>query len=239
MNKRQGFTVIELIVAISIIMVLIGMLVVGIQYVGASSREKSTRVTMENLQSMLSELENTAGLGRLRFDDYNSDDVLDFPGVTVAPGSVTEGSADRTGQAVQLTRDALTVMLAIPANQSAISQLPTEQLWTFPEGTRNQNTPVLLDAWHNPIILVFPPDTAGVHPLEERYGLVGVTVDGLDGEWRVVNPGGLDPMNGGKKYPQTPAEAVQKMPHFRPFWVSAGPDGDFRTHDDNIYSFEN
>jgi hypothetical protein len=25
----------------------------------------------------------------------------------------------------------------------------------------------------------------------------------------------------------------------RPFWASAGPDGDFRTADDNMYSFEN
>ena len=30
-----------------------------------------------------------------------------------------------------------------------------------------------------------------------------------------------------------------RSPDNRPFWASAGPDGDFRTGDDNMYSFEN
>jgi hypothetical protein len=30
-----------------------------------------------------------------------------------------------------------------------------------------------------------------------------------------------------------------RSPDNRPFWASAGADGDFRTGDDNMYSFEN
>lgn len=30
-----------------------------------------------------------------------------------------------------------------------------------------------------------------------------------------------------------------RSPDERPFWASAGPDGNFATHDDNVYSFEN
>jgi prepilin-type N-terminal cleavage/methylation domain-containing protein len=35
------------------------------------------------------------------------------------------------------------------------------------------------------------------------------------------------------------ARADVKAPDGQPFWVSAGPDGNFQTHDDNVYSFEN
>lgn len=238
---RRGFTLLELIVAISIIAILIGMLVVFAPGILGAGNERATRVTLGNLQSMLTELETTGGLNRLRFDDYNSDGVMDFPPAIVAPESVVGDQPDRIGAAVQLTRDAMTIILAVPANQSAIGQLPPEQLRTFDSGARNRDTPVVLDAWGNPILFVFPPDTQGVHALDDRYGLRGLSVEGQPGEWRVVNPGGVESVTASapRKYPSTTSEAAKRLPHFRPFWVSAGPDGDFRTHDDNIYSFDN
>jgi len=234
-NKRQGFTLIELIVVITIIGVLLGMLVVGINYVSASSHEKATRVTLANLQSMLAELESSGGLDRLM--DLDGDGEPD--GAVMAPGQVMEPAAARTGEAVQRTRNAMAVLLAIPANQSVLAQLPGEQQWVFPEGTRNQSVPVLLDAWRNPIIFVPPPAMTGSMSLADRYGLRGLKVEGFSGTYRMLNPDGLDEDTGGSKYPQNATEAAQKLPHYRPFWVSAGPDGDFQTHDDNIYSFEN
>lgn len=226
MTKRNAFTLIELIIVISIIAILIGLLVVGLQYVGASSREKSTRVTLANLQSMLTELEITAGLGRLPA----------FRSIS-APGFVFEDQPDRdTSDAVIYTRDAMAILLAVPANQSAMGQLPPEQLFTI------GSTPVLLDAWDNPIVFVSPPNTdfspSSTIDWDDRYGLTGVNIEGIAPGVRIVNPGGPDHPEY-SKYPQDNPEGRQRLQHFRPFWVSAGPDGNFQTHDDNIYSFEN
>src|SRR5690606_20861873 len=125
-NKRHGFTLIELIVVITIIGILLGMLVVGIQYVGASSKEKATRVTLANLQSMLAELETSGGLGRLVDLDNNGPD-----GAVTAPGFGDEDGPDREGTEVMRARAAMAVLLAIPANQSALAQLPSEQIYNF------------------------------------------------------------------------------------------------------------
>lgn len=265
MNKRKGFTLIELIVAISIIAILIGMLVVGIQYVGASSREKATRITLANLQSMLTELETTAGLGRLPYHGY----------VPAPAGYIGEGSPNRMNDTFRNTRNAMAILQSVPANASAIAQLPPETMAVlqWQEGvnylkddqvvhngvvyhaTANTNAqppggawaesanavPLPIDAWNNPIIFVAPPNlTQGTSPVwEERYGLTGVDIEGIATNVRIVNPGGSDyPVN--SKYPaSSDPQARQRLQHFRPFWVSAGPDGNFQTHDDNIYSFEN
>src|SRR5690606_945891 len=122
----------------------------------------------------------------------------------------------------------------VPANQSMIGQLPPDQLWLFSGGPRNQSTPVVLDAWGNPILLVFPPDISGVHPLDDRYGLRGLSIKGQEGEWRAMNPVGVDSVSSPTKYPATDQEASSMLPHLRPFWVSAGDDGNFSTHDDNL-----
>lgn len=265
MKQRNAFTLIELIVAISVIAILAGMLIVGIQYVGASSREKATRVTLENLQSMLTELENTAGLGRLPA----------FRSIS-APGYIGEGSAIRMNDAFRYTRDAMAILQSVPANASSIAQLPPETMAVLPwQGgvsylTDDQVThdgvvyhatdattaeppggtwtpsaravPLPIDAWGNPIIFVAPPITHAnwsTDGIEVRYGLTGVTIKGESGTYRVVNPGGID-YPAGSKYPADEDNAaLSRLQHFRPFWVSAGPDGNFQTHDDNIYSFEN
>ncbi len=74
----------------------------------------------------------------------------------------------------------------------------------------DQSKPILKDAWDNPIIFV---------PV--GLGLSGSTSQGV--------------LVGG-----TAASNAQTIiaPDGRPFWASAGPDGDFSKGDDNIYSFE-
>jgi type II secretory pathway pseudopilin PulG len=93
---------------------------------------------------------------------------------------------------------------------------------------KSSASPILLDAWNNPILFV---------PAS------GLRVRKLNGETK------LDPTKAGQTFvivsPEGSAEAPQ-MPGIpgkllrpgKPFFASAGPDGNFATGDDNIYSFE-
>lgn len=74
--------------------------------------------------------------------------------------------------------------------------------------------PVLLDAWGNPIIFV-------------PGGQLGLTVSSIPSP--LAGSGVL--VAGGRPF-------VVSSPDDRPFWASAGPDGDFSLGDDNLYSFE-
>jgi type II secretory pathway pseudopilin PulG len=251
-RKHRGFTMIEIIVVITIIIILMTMLVVGLRIVSASSKEKSTRITLANAQAMLAEFETTAGASRLVMD-ADGDSKID--GAVAAPGSVVEGTTDRTGDAVKKTAAVFAALRSVPRNKSSMDQLPADQLLNI-NYSGAAWAPVFLDSWNNPILFVpapvvvprQPDGTAANDPdppnWTERYGLTGVKLQDNATAYRVVNPGGLDINN---SYPSSPDwndpvevnNRITRLRHYRPFFVSAGPDGDFRTHDDNLYSFEN
>ncbi len=94
-------------------------------------------------------------------------------------------------------------------------------------------TPILLDSWNNPIIFV--PGT-------------GLRVRTPDGATRYVNGDGTIPPEvkttivmspEGKSGPDPGGSGNPKVLQTgRPFFASAGPDGDFAKGDDNLYSFE-
>ncbi len=96
---------------------------------------------------------------------------------------------------------------------------PDSRFWlaSTPDATDTNTTelaasltvPVLLDGWGNPIIFV-PGGILGYQP-GSASGML--TAGGIQG-------------------------TQVKSPDGRPFWASAGPDGDFSKGDDNLYSFE-
>ncbi len=109
---------------------------------------------------------------------------------------------------------------------------PTEGGQWAEEGGLNDKsapTPIFLDAWNNPIIFV--PAT-------------GLRVRKLNGQ------SALDPTRRGQTFVIVSPEGSATAPNFegdvhgklvragKPFFASAGPDGDFSTGEDNIYSFE-
>jgi hypothetical protein len=87
--------------------------------------------------------------------------------------------------------------------------------------------PLFLDAWDNPIIFV-PGTGLRVRKIGSKSELVP-----SDNEQTVIvtSPEG-----------KTARDPATQLPYVtqtgRPFFASAGPDGDFATGDDNIYSFE-
>lgn len=228
-RRHPGFTLIEVIVAVSIIAILATMLVVGLQVVGASNKEKATRVTLQNAVNLLAEFERSAGTSRMGTGAVHAPD-----------GPVTEGSPQRTAAAIRTTAQAFALLRSVPAVKSAMDQLPPEQLELVEYQTTptSLSAPILLDAWNNPIIFVPPPYVGTDMNWDERYGLRNVDSETGETDLRVVNPGGIN-VSGRNLYPSKSASNIDRLRHFRPFFVSAGPDGDFRTHHDNIYSFEN
>jgi len=78
------------------------------------------------------------------------------------------------------------------------------------ETASGRTFPLLLDGWGNPIIFV-PASGLRVRLIADKST--------------------YDPMDATQNF-------VVTAPDKRPFWASAGPDGDFSKGDDNVYSFE-
>jgi hypothetical protein len=105
-------------------------------------------------------------------------------------------------------------------------------------------TPLILDAWGNPIIFV--PAT-GLINVFTGAGTADATVAALP-PWIGTTPPGVsrrlpaitspEGQNDPTYNPPPTAVPPGQKPPGRPFFVSAGPDGDLSTGDDNLYSFE-
>ena len=65
MHKHKGFTTIELLVVIGIIVILVGLLFVGFKHIVGSSSAQATRVTLASMKSMLTAYETQTRLGRV------------------------------------------------------------------------------------------------------------------------------------------------------------------------------
>jgi prepilin-type N-terminal cleavage/methylation domain-containing protein len=266
--RRRGFTLIEILVVIGIILVLVGIVTVGIGYVTKAGKNNSVKVTLNNLRGMITELEATAGLAGRQPTDWaysgngNKANIAAMPSVNVwkdanpstagvneallvPEGPVTiemsENDGPRYGKdadAVVNTQLIMQLLLGTPKNRTMLGQFPQGSLMEKVPGSftpkllvannANDRTPtpaVPLDPWGNPIIFV------------PGAGLCGGT--GPDDSMWV---GGERNSTEAKQVVQTPNSTQLgpiQSPDARPFWASAGPDGDFRTGDDNVYSFEN
>jgi prepilin-type N-terminal cleavage/methylation domain-containing protein len=169
----------------------------------------------------------------------------------VPAGSVIREQSENDGQRYGLNADAVVntqlimqVLIAVPKNRTMLSQLPQGSVMEKLPGSftpkiivannasdRTPNPPIPLDPWGNPIIFV------------SGAGLCGASNTASDPKAMFL--GGTDPNSADVKFVcnVTAATGNQvppvRSPDGRPFWASAGPDGDFRTGDDNVYSFEN
>jgi prepilin-type N-terminal cleavage/methylation domain-containing protein len=282
-TRKRGFTLIEVLTVIGIIIILVGIVVYGLGKVMGGSKAAATKTTLENLKSMLGEYEVVSkGLNRqpsyqwLNDVDYSNPPMSlwqDFdPGdgappepdpaqaprdVNLASGTGASGrySADQIGN----TQLVLMLMQQAPSVRTVVTQLPSNQLLEQlpaglggpPAGVKLQVQlpngavgpyngaaakavpPLILDAWGNPIIFVpsggLCGGNGGVNDPDTMF--VGGKRGDSDAKMVVSLP-----------FDQAPAadQARQiRSPDNRPFWASAGADGNFLTGDDNIYSFEN
>lgn len=270
MTRRKAFTLIELLVAVGIIAVLIGLVTFALRSASNQSRTNATRVAMENLKSMLGEMDlatkyqTQPGL-IYQYPDppggawmtpvaatpmfwTHASDTTNTAVVTPAPGRVTEDSrggalypARTDCGAVYNTIAAMTELVRLPINKAALDRMPPSELLRIVPvlaGGPANPAPIVIDSWHNPIIFV--PGQTGLR-LGELYN---ATRRYVVGDY-VVNAGGvsyrcIQPTSGNAP-PNVAFWEVHTAifaPNYRPFFASAGPDGDFSKGDDNIYSFE-
>jgi hypothetical protein len=191
----------------------------------------------------------------------------DLPnGQLPVPGSIGEGGADRFGEATIRTQRVMRRLLSTPAIKKTFDGLPKESLLyvQYQQGVKYQvgdelivptgkdqydyyvagpaapttgppgmnwiktdhHTPVIADAFGNPIVFV-PP-----------WGL-GTSAKGINlvatgsGSYQKTNQTIVPP--GTKLNPSPPPVLLAGG---RPFFASAGEDGDFSKGDDNQYSFD-
>ena len=278
-SRTRAFTLIEVLIVIGIIILLAGILVYGVSKVMEGSKAASTKATLENLRSMLSEYETVSkGLKRqppIQFlndgdagatsiwqdADPSDTNSAPEPDPAQAPRDVTQAagtgpSGRYTADQIGNTQQVLMLMLQAPSVRTMMSQLPAQQMMEqIPAGLaappagvklwvqRPNNTvgpyqavaarpspPLVLDAWGNPIIFVPGGGLAGGSGADAMY------VGGKAGDTNAVQVmNNLDPAT----TPPANQRHPIRSPDNRPFWASAGPDGNFLTGDDNLYSFEN
>jgi type II secretory pathway pseudopilin PulG len=189
-------------------------------------------------------------------DGNPSDTAAPEPDPALAPRNVTKevGAADVRGrysaEQVGNTQQVLTLLQQAASVKTLMSQLATGQTMEevpasltacklnvkFANGTVAPYSgmagmpvpPLILDAWGNPIIFVPAGGLAGLNGSADDAMFVGGKKG--DAEAKEVVRDTVTPA----------ANQVLpiRSPDSRPFWASGGPDGNFLTGDDNLYSFE-
>jgi prepilin-type N-terminal cleavage/methylation domain-containing protein len=184
-RRRGGFTMIEIMTVIGIILILIGLFFAGARQWRAQADVKATQTRMEVLNSMLSAME---AAGPNTFHD---------PGNQIVTPTASATSAT-SGSVYDQTAVMMNALLAIPGNSAAMNQLPTGAVASL-NSPSNIPYRAILDGWGQPIVYV------------PAAGLNGFT----DATTTTIT-----------------------SPDARPFWASAGPDGNLQSTYDNLYSFK-
>jgi prepilin-type N-terminal cleavage/methylation domain-containing protein len=233
---RKGFTTIELMIAIAILVLLMGIVLVGFGVLGNHGKATDTKVALEAAKSMLAEFEAAGAMSRVK--DLYLDGSNDYykQGIMAPDYGVMTGEAARDAalwsQIVFVvspkcdgtTANVMRQLYSMPNNRKVLESLPGRRIAKVLNPkvkvakNPNDSATVLLDGWGNPIIFVPAGGMRGC--MDAKTGNITqpviTSVGVIQYDVKAQLPGGA-----------------------RPFFVSAGPDGDFLTHQDNIYSFEN
>jgi prepilin-type N-terminal cleavage/methylation domain-containing protein len=245
LGRHAAFTLTEVVVAMAIIAILAGLMLFGMKSISNAAKRNATRVTLQNASGMLTEwlqvMKSDAGaLSYLSSSQQISADSV---------GRVAPDDAGRTGTAVQATAAAFKRFRQAPSAQKMFQQLPPDQLMTEGGWT------TILDGWRNPILFV---PAGGLYNVsigsQPNCTITSMAV--IPKQVLLWNSGSGYSEGDYVYYPQTSTVFLAQrsisaggpvpssnsswiaMPA-RPFFASAGPDGDFATGDDNVYSFEN
>jgi prepilin-type N-terminal cleavage/methylation domain-containing protein len=109
-KSRRAFTIVELMVAVSILAILVTLAVVGFRSINRAGKNRDTATRLQAAKTMLDE-----------FIRVNRGRVTIPTGTLDAPGNVEKGSADRTGKQYSLTRAMMGQIMRIPENKAAVS----------------------------------------------------------------------------------------------------------------------
>ncbi len=149
----------------------------------------------------------------------------EYENATPLTGAIKTYSVDSTWSATtspytifEATLVAMDKFLKIPANQSAMDKISATNVTSLSVTLAATST---LNPTATPVTLTKP-----------------LLLDGWQMPLLYVGSNGLTKLKSSASGSLVLRPDLAS-PDRRPFWVSAGPDGDFSTHDDNVYSFEN
>lgn len=269
MRNYRAFTTLELLIAIGILVVLLGIVVIGARSITGGGKQRDTRVRLEALAGMLTEFEAVTGVGLKRqpskvYRDNNGTPVL-VDATTLAPG-----------QTIDVWRDADPTVPNIPPTNVVGQPIPAPGDVSAAAFTNGQPGRFRSTAVHNTQLVMgmmtgvpavsqmlqrLPANAIATNPNKSGTLNMGsltfvgnnttalrppLVVDSWDNPIIFVPAGGLDQVNvAGTTVRITSRGAIgagtltAPTAGARPFFASAGPDGSFASGDDNLYSFEN
>ena len=221
-QRRLGFTLVEMLVVISIVLLLIGMSVAGFGQIAKHGKNTHTKIALETLKALFAEYESTVSKTELadfrkNYDGFTLSSskwgdptVSHMPIFPVAPATPALSWEEYT--AAVLSR-----LSRVPNAKAILAKLPADQYRTISIYTGGSKTNVLLvlDGYDRPIL--FCP-SGGVSNV--KMGGVSSLTFSSDGRG---HPGSGDP---------------RPNPNKRPFWISVGADDSLQDADDNLTSVE-
>jgi type II secretory pathway pseudopilin PulG len=246
LNNRRAFTVLELVIVIGVILVLMSLALTVTSVVLAANDRRSVQSTFVLLDQALTSWESQAGremtAGR-RANPPGTPTVPDFTLGTNGPTAgfeiyeenftstysiciVLERLATTPDSAEIISRLPSTAIRFVPLNgTNAVEPLPTNWTGTTPQQDPNQMPPYasvreIFDPWNRRIGVIFPGRAATKAEIAAA----------------VTNPKLIDVEDGSVR--TTDEHYLGICRNRKMCFVSAGPDGDFGTSADNIYSYE-
>jgi type II secretory pathway pseudopilin PulG len=256
-RRLKGFTTLELLIVIGLILFLISLMFLGLRHVTTQARIADTKTQLQNAQTLLKNYENATHFQR--FPVISGTQDIGFwttDQVTLYPGSVSNnvfqtnglnnfspdgGGLSDTGTAPMSTSPNVSIMqrtllvmqmlMTVPENATLIGNLPSGKTKSFMltvNGTPGVSVPVLMDSWGNPILFVPAGGMVNTYLSADPLPVPSpAPVQFSTGRY----PNGHLPPQSSPLPPQQPSD--------RPFFFSVGPDGDASLGDDNLYSFQN
>jgi type II secretory pathway pseudopilin PulG len=244
-HQRRGFTLIEVLVVIGIMMTLIAILILGMRHLNATMATKETISELHICRGMLTEYETHSGMANIetttvQVKDASAPPPSMFPvyqdtsatnkafialiDVTGDMGDRAANSIRYSSNAVMRTQDVMFVLMRIPANRTLVQSVQNKRILEPASGAAPaiDQGPVLLDGWGNPIIFV---PAGGIHVnIKDPANPSGPPTDYI--------------MRSTGMFLASQLSSHASLAADRPFFASAGQDGDFSIGEDNVYSFQ-
>lgn len=244
-RKSIGFSMIELLVVIGVIVILVGLLILGINAITGNTEANSATVDVKNAENLLTELEANASLSGLLQGFYNVGTLTwsGNQGVIAPAGQVAPLPPTVSDFTIVKSAQVFNKMRSVPNVRDAMGKLPSTKLATrnFSAGTITlNNATVLVDPKGAPVLFVPPSGlvVATAYSGAASYQPGNVVISGSN-YYKCLQSNSGQAVSSTQYWQQVSSDlGIIKAPNGRPFFAAPGPDSDFLTTDDNVYSFE-